>query len=91
MSNAVQVAKLVEGALNGDLEKVRAYAALIADHFEQDEDARSARIVRRSIALEPPGAPVALDALKCPVCAKPESIGCFCNYVRAADGSVKIW
>lgn len=91
MSNAVQVAKLVEGALSGDLEKVRAYATLIADHFEQDEEARSARIVRRSLGLEPAGAPVALDALKCPVCGKLESVGCMCNYVRAADGSVKIW
>lgn len=62
MSNAVQIAKLIEGALSGDLGKVRAYAKLIANHFEQDGDARSARIVNRALDDEPAGAPAALDA-----------------------------
>lgn len=61
MSNAVQVAKIVEAALAGDTQKVRDYAALIATHFDQDGDARAARIVRRSYGAEPAGNPVCLD------------------------------
>lgn len=61
MSNAVQVAKIVEAALAGDTQKVLNYAALIAEHFDQDKDARSARIVRRSYGAEPAGESVCLD------------------------------
>jgi hypothetical protein len=80
MGNAVQVAKLIEGALCGDTAKVLAYAELIAKHFEQDSDARSARIVRRAIGTEPPGRPVVLDVAACPVCHAPVATGCFCDY-----------
>ncbi|TGE05539.1 hypothetical protein [Hymenobacter fodinae] len=62
MSNAVQVAKIVEAALAGDTQKVLNYAALIATHFDQEGDARAARIVRRSYGAEPAGNPVCLDA-----------------------------
>lgn len=61
MNNAVQVAKIVEAALAGDTQKVLSYAALIAEHFDQDGNARAARIVRRSYGAEPAGNAVTLD------------------------------
>jgi hypothetical protein len=47
--NAVTVGKMLEGALEGDLKKVRAYAELIADNLEKDGEERAARIIRSKL------------------------------------------
>lgn len=44
--HVTSVAKIIEGALIGDLHKVIAYANLIADSLEKDGDKRAARIIR---------------------------------------------
>lgn len=61
MNNAVQISYIIKGALAGDTDKVLAYAKLIADQYDKDGNARSARIIRRAYGAEPDGAPVELD------------------------------
>jgi hypothetical protein len=47
--HVVSVGKIIEGALSGDVEKVKAYANFIADQLEKDGEARCARIIRSKL------------------------------------------
>lgn len=42
----VTVSKILEGALEGDLSKVKAYAELIIKNLEEEGDERGARVLR---------------------------------------------
>jgi hypothetical protein len=47
--SVVTVAKVIEGALEGDIQKVKSYAELIADNLYKNGDERAAKIIRSKL------------------------------------------
>lgn len=49
MNYSIEVAKILEGALENDMLKVKSYASLLVQNLEKDGDERGARIIRRRL------------------------------------------
>lgn len=47
--SVVIIGKIIEGALNNDLKKVKAYTELAIEHLEKDGDLRAARILKNKL------------------------------------------
>lgn len=49
MEHLIEVSRMLEGALENDMVKVKSYAKLLADNLEKDGDKRGARIIRKRL------------------------------------------
>lgn len=47
--SSVAIGKIIEGAMEGDLFKVRAYANMIAENLDREGKERAARIIRSKL------------------------------------------
>ena len=47
--STVMVGKIIEGALDGDIQKVKAYAQLIAEKLEEQDNLRASKIIRSKL------------------------------------------
>lgn len=49
MNYVIEVSKILEGALENDMVKVKSYAKLLAENLEKDGEERAARIIRKRL------------------------------------------